>query len=352
MSDRARDGSPPDRIVQQGADWVLRCDRGLTPSEQDEFCAWLAADPQHGREFARHRQHWKRLDRLAHWRPEHSDLPNPDLLAPPRRHGLRRFLSISIPLAAAAAVALVIFTWEPDVPESIPQVAASSSQRILEDGSLIELNRGAVVTVHYSSTERRINLERGEAYFSVTKDPARPFIVTALGISVRAVGTSFNVRLDAEVAEVLVTEGRVEVDSPREMAKRSGTSRENRSGAPLVPLLEANQRAVVSLSSSHEPPRIATLTPGEIERLLAWQHRLLSFTAMPLSGIVAEFNRRNAVQLVVIDPELASVPISATFRSDNIQGFVHLLEAGFGVRVERRGEFEILLQKSYNSATR
>jgi len=144
----------------------------------------------------------------------------------------------------------------------------------------------------------------------------------------------------------------VEVDSPREMAKRSGTSRENRSGAPLVPLLEANQRAVVSLSSSHEPPRIATLTPGEIERLLAWQHRLLSFTAMPLSGIVAEFNRRNAVQLVVIDPELASVPISATFRSDNIQGFVHLLEAGFGVRVERRGEFEILLQKSYNSATR
>jgi transmembrane sensor len=90
-------------------------------------------------------------------------------------------------------------------------------------------------------------------------------------------------------------------------------------------------------------PQIATLTPGEIERVLAWQHRMLDFTAAPLTEIVAEFNRRNVVQLVLIDPELASVRMSITFRSDNIDGFVRLLERN-GARAERRGETEILLR--------
>ena len=49
------------------------------------------------------------------------------------------------------------------------------------------------------------------------------------------------------------------------------------------------------------PPEIATLTAGEIERVLAWQHRMIDFSAAPLTEIVAEFNRRNVVQLVLIE---------------------------------------------------
>jgi transmembrane sensor len=113
---------------------------------------------------------------------------------------------------------------------------------------------------------------------------------------------------------------------------------------PLVPVLEARQRAVVSITPTAPTPQIATLTAREIERVLAWQHRLLDFTATPLNAIVAEFNRRNVVQLVVIDPGLASIRVSAALRSDNIEGFVRLLEAGFGARAERRGETEILLR--------
>jgi transmembrane sensor len=117
------------------------------------------------------------------------------------------------------------------------------------------------------------------------------------------------------------------------------------SPAPETAILTARQRVVVSLSGQAGPPQIATLTRGEIDRVLAWQHRLLDFTAAPLTEIVVEFNRRNATQLVLLDPELAAVRISASFRSDNLAGFVHLLEAGFGVRAERRGEAEIVLRK-------
>jgi transmembrane sensor len=150
-----------------------------------------------------------------------------------------------------------------------------------------------------------------------------------------AVGTAFNVRVDDSVVEVLVTHGSVRVESPH-----------SRSGTPLVPVLLANQRAVLPLSGEEDPPRIATLTPGEVARVLSWQHRLLDFTATPLSEIVAEFNRRNVVQLVVIDPELAATRITASFRSDNIDGFIRLLEAGFNARAEHRGQSEILLHKN------
>jgi transmembrane sensor len=80
----------------------------------------------------------------------------------------------------------------------------------LPDGSRVELKDGSEVVVQYSASERRVKLTGGEAHFTVWKDKTRPFIVNAAGVEVRAVGTAFNVRLEAKSVEVLVTEGRVE----------------------------------------------------------------------------------------------------------------------------------------------
>jgi transmembrane sensor len=337
-----------EQIAQEAAAWVLRSDRGLTAAEQDEFSSWLASDPRHGEQLARHRRHWNRLDRLAQWRPEHGDLPNPELLAPPPNQSRRVWRLAALPLAAAAAIALVLWLGQParHVAAGRPTAAATaipaepSASRVLEDGTMVDLNRGAILTTRYSPGERRVILEHGEAHFAVTKDPGRPFIVQAGGVDVRAVGTAFNVRIDAAAVEVLVTEGRVQLDS---IPGKPGAVDTPARVAP--PVLEARQRAVVLRGAAPPPPQIDTLTRGEIERVLAWQQRLLDFNATPLREIVAEFNRRNVVQLVVSDAELASVRISAAFRSDNIEGFVSLLEAGFGARAERRGETEIVLRR-------
>jgi transmembrane sensor len=62
---------------------------------------------------------------------------------------------------------------------------------------------------------------------------------------------------------------------------------------------------------------------------------MLEFDATPLSEVVAAFNQRNAVRLVVADDALRGLPIVATIRSDNLEGFVRLLEATLGVRAER-----------------
>ncbi len=349
MSESSHSPLKSGQIAQEAAAWVLRSDRGLTGAEQDEFSSWLAADVRHGEQLARHRRHWNRLDRLAQWRPEHSDLPNPDLLAPVAPHRRRAWRLMALPLAAAAAIALPFWLGQParDAAPGRPSAAEPatpadpSAPRVLEDGSIVELNRGAILTTRYSPGERRVILERGEAHFAVTKNPERPFIVQAGGVDVRAVGTAFNVRVDATAVEVLVTEGRVQLGP---IPDKSATVSAPAPAAPL-PVLEARQRAVVARGATPPPPQIDTLTRGEIERVLSWQHRLLNFNATPLRDIVAEFNRRNAVQLVVSDEELAAVRISAAFRSDNIEGFISLLAAGFGARVEHRGDLEIVLRR-------
>jgi transmembrane sensor len=60
---------------------------------------------------------------------------------------------------------------------------------------------------------------------------------------------------------------------------------------------------------------------------------------------VAEFNRRNAVQLVIVDPEIAMLKVTATVRSDNIDGFLSQVDLLFGAKAHKRGDNEIVLRK-------
>ncbi len=332
MNDPMEPSAAAERIELESAAWILRRDRGLSATEQDEFSQWLAADPRHGASLARHRQNWERLDLLVKWRPEHAGHPNRDLLAPrPLRHWAARHPWVAaLPLAAAAAVAVGLFVGRRPSPMPAPIAAgpnpvAAIEQHALEDGSIVELNRGAEVAVLYTTAERHVRLERGEAHFTVAKNPDRPFIVSVAGVDVRAVGTQFDVRLELGAVEVLVTEGRVRVGS--------------------IPLVKAGERAVVSLVPGGPPPRVDAVATAEMDRLLLWRPQLLDFTGAPLSAIVAEFNRHNAAELVIADPALANTRISALLRSDNIDGFVRLLERGFDIRAERSGNI-ILLRKS------
>jgi transmembrane sensor len=335
MSD-AMHRNDEERIEHAAADWLIRRDRGLNAAEQDEFFQWLAADPRHGEWFARHQRTWKEFNLIAQWRPEHSAEPNPDLLAKPRARP--RWLAWGAPLAAAAALAFGVVAWREfrAITPTAPVAVATTGQntRVLEDGSTVELRGDSEISVSFTSGERRVTLARGEAFFTVAKNTARPFIVRASGVDVRAVGTAFNVRLDPQAVEVLVTEGTVHVTPPPSLAHSDA--------AAEIPLVEAGHRAIVPTQLAAPPPAVAAVTDEDIARALAWQPRLLDFDSTPLAQVIAEFNARNRTQLALGDESLAALPIVATFRSDNVEGFVRLLEANGSVRAERRGGSIIL----------
>jgi len=352
MSDATDNPQGDEAVAHAAAAWVLRQDRGLTAAEQDEFLQWLAGDPRHAAQLARHRKNWRRRDACAVAPRTPARDPTPICWLPRAGACCASRPSSGSAAAAAAAVAVVLVLKQPAavvpgggarrVPAVVAQVVSPVTQQTLEDGNgcRTQQRRAAYRAVHRGRAASAARARRGAFYRD--RDPARPFIVNARRMDV-AVGTAFNVRLDSAVVEVLVTEGKVRV-SEAQAAPVVDLVPVPR--PPVVPLLEAGQRAGGLGERSARGARIATLTPGEIERVLSWQHRMLDFTAAPLSEVVSEFNRRNGVQLVIAEPELAAVRISATFRSDNIEGFVSLLEIGFSARAERRGENEIWLRKA------
>jgi transmembrane sensor len=344
-----------ERITAEAAAWAVRVEAGLDGAGQDAFLQWLTDDPRHGDEYERQRARWARLDILADWRPEHAETPNRDLLAPaarrifPWRRRSRAWLPwLSLAGAAAAVAACAVIVLHPartDAPAAPPRAAAqpveiavarepipSIEQRKLEDGTVVELNRCSAITVLYSATERLVRLDRGEANFQVAKDTERPFVVDVDGVRVRAVGTSFNVRRGDAAVEVLVTMGTVAVDAPPGVPATGNTD------ARESTYVEAGQMAVVSLDTRAPELLVEEVAVEKIDTILAWHPQLLDITELPLSDVVEEFNKRNApICLVIADAELARTVVSATLRSDQVENFVRLLEAGFGVKAERAG---------------
>jgi len=343
-------------VAEQAALWLARRDRGLTPAEQDDYMQWLTADPRHAEAMTQHAAAFERMMHLYEWQPANTTVPNPDLFAPGRSrskarepHGWRWAAG----LAAAAALVLGFSTlWQMRAPAP---VAAKSYLRVnervaLPDGSRVELKDGSKMVVQYSATERRVKLTGGEAQFSVWKDAARPFIVEAAGVEVRAVGTVFNVRLESNAVDVLVTEGRVGVAVASAVPPTTANAQPSTPNSQHSTFVSAGERTTIPLAPGSTPvpppPAVVTrATPEEIHEALAWQAPRLQFFETPLAEAVAEFNRLNRHQLVLGEPALGDLRIGGTFRPDNVEGFVRLLGTTLEIRAEAQGENRLVLRR-------
>lgn len=193
----------------------------------------------------------------------------------------------------------------------------------MADGSRVTLNTDSAVRVAVSDTERRVDLEQGEAFFDVARDPSRPFVVVAGAQRVVVLGTKFSVRRERDEIRVIVSEGRVRVE------RRGGAGAQ-------IPTADLTAGSIAR--SDGEALRVQKTAPSEVERYLSWREGFLVFQETPLADAVAEFNRYNAQKIVIEDAQLAGIPIDGNFRSNNVEAFIRLLENGFPVRIERTGD--------------
>jgi len=335
------DNSTP-AIEAAAARWLARRDRALTAHEQDEYLQWLREDPRHAAAMARQEATLDRLMQLGAWQPALRDEPNPDLFAPaPRRRG--PLWSMAATVLVASAAALVVMLWPaatgpatPGVPKAEKTYLRVNERQALNDGSLVELKDGSRLAIEFTPEFRRVRLTGGEACFTVAKDPNRPFIVEAAGMEVHAVGTVFNVRLDHTAVEVLVTEGKVRLNTPAADASKP------------APLLVAGERAILPLAAE-AAPQVAPVTSDQMHEMLSWQTPRLQFYETPLKEAVAEFNRYaggpTATRLVIGQTAVGEQRIGGTFRIDNREGFVRLLEMtpDLNIRSRKLGNGDIVL---------
>jgi transmembrane sensor len=226
---------------------------------------------------------------------------------------------------------------------SAPILVSRPAQRVLPDGSVVELKEGAIIGVDYGGSLRRVVLQSGEAHFQVTKNSLRTFVVAAGAVEVRAVGTAFSVQLDREAVKVLVTSGRVSVDRTSSGADPAAAP------PPVLALVEAGNRVVVDLAPGAEPaekPKVQPVSAVEAEELLAWRVPSLEFSGTALAEVVPMLNRYGRERLVLADPALGRLRVSGIMRADNTEVMLRFLGANFRIVAERRGEREIVLRQA------
>lgn len=275
-----------------------------------------------------------------------------------RRLARRRQRRFAAGTACAAALAALAW-WQPHGSRTAPAPAGDApatvvvnapARRTLDDGTIAELRPGTQFEVAYTPAVRRVVLRAGAVHFAVAKNPARPFVVAAGGVEVRAVGTAFAVQVEPHAVNVVVTEGTVAVERPP-----PATAAAPAAVAPPTPLfLDAGASATVGASppalaavpSTPAHPEITRLTEAELAARLAWRIPTIEFSGTPLATVVAAINRHSSERVILGDPALADIRLSGVLRADNLETLLRLLEDEHRVRAVRGANATVTLRRA------
>lgn len=309
-------------LEKQAALWAARLD-GSVLSARDRIAldTWLAANPAHRELLSRYCQFSADLEQQLPALVAASSVELPPLAAPRRPAWLK--WTAGAALAAAAAVA-VAFTFLAPAPQTqVTNIATPAAQRqtlTLVDGTRVELNAHTSLQVAISAGERRVRLSDGEAFFAVSKDSSRPFIVETPAGAVRVTGTRFNVRAEAASPfEVTVAEGSVQI-RPGDTAGRAE--------APFT--LTAGDR----LTAGPQGVSVQALTDAALDDVLAWRRGQIVFAGTPLREALARFARYHG-RGITTSPAAAHLSLGGRYSLDDLDGFFSSIEEVLDLRVTR-----------------
>ncbi len=306
-------------IETRAAEWIERRHFGQwSQDDQSQLDAWLAQAIAHRVAYVRLNSSWQRTGRLAALRgatPEAPPAPRPQ-----QTHTVFRFLPrIAAGFAVVAAVSAgAAYYALRDNTTTYATTVGGREILSLADGSQIELNTDTVLRVSNRSDAREVWLDKGEAYFRIVHNAARPFTVTAQGRRITDLGTEFTVRQEAGHLKIAVLEGSVRVE---ESANKS-------------PVLTAGDTAI----ATRQTVSISRKTQHKLTTDLAWRRGMIVFDNVTLGEAAAEFNRYNRTQIVIADPAAARMKIAGTFPINGVKGFSDLTRHVLGLHVETQGQ--------------
>jgi transmembrane sensor len=253
---------------------------------------------------------------------------------PTRRGWMTPALGVAAGLALLAGGSWLVRTAdrpaEAPAPVEMAQYRTPRGQRLalrLSDGTQVMLAPGSVLRrpSDYGTRERRLQLE-GQAYFIVTHDSTRPFLVTTRHLVARDLGTRFDVRAypDEPADEVVVAEGKVAV------AKDS---------AQPAALLGAGQLATVGAETS---PRVRSGV--DVSRLLAWTEGRLLFRDTPLREVRRQLERWYDVDLGLASADLGDLRVTGSFDDEPVTQVLGAVARSLGLVIRESGGGYLLVR--------
>nr|WP_279538443.1 FecR domain-containing protein [Pseudomaricurvus alcaniphilus] len=245
----------------------------------------------------------------------------------------------------ACTLLLVFLSWQLEL-FGKTYVTPVGTQRTmtLADGSLMRMNTNTRIKVVYSGSTRLIVLQQGEAQFDVKKDNQRPFTVRVGEASVTAVGTAFNIDYSRDIADVLVTEGVVEINAAPPATNGFFTTLADRTPAPAASRISLSEGQSAKIDKSVQAVR--QLQPEEIHRKLAWQKGMLMFNGERLAEVIEQVTRYTDTRIIIDDADIANIAIGGYFRTGDTHAMLDALQNSFDIKVTRVNPKLVLLGKN------
>lgn len=235
----------------------------------------------------------------------------------------RKWYSNNFAIAATVTIMLMIGTfafylYQKSDLNSYIEVVSEKGQRkefTLPDGSRVWLNADTKIKYkkHFNSPVREVVLH-GEAYFSVVKDTARPFIVKTSKLDIKVLGTVFNVKSypgDKTIETTLVT-GLVSIEK--------NTGREKEKEAPV--LVKPQQKAIFSLNA--EQIKVESVN---VDKTTSWKNGKLVFDNESIDAVLLKLQRWYGVKVELIGKnKFTQDSYTLTIKDENIEEVIHLLQ--------------------------
>lgn len=346
----------------EAAAWITRLHGPNRTAEMEAgFHRWLSENAENRAEFEALTDIWGAVGtlpasstpRLERWEHSAESIELQQLRsrlrdAPSRWRRRRGWRAIGWGAALAGAfVIVVVASWllqnriEPSYATDVGE------QRVVQlaDKSRIWMNSGTRVRVAFDRRQRQVELIRGEAFFEVTQDASRRFVVVVGGHRVTALGTSFVVRYELDQTAVTLVEGKVAIESaspPSEpvsvpeaglrakgvKAAQSAVRTDVVGASPWI--LSAGQRL------TFVPAGSARIDIPSVESVLAWRRGEVVLNDTPLQEAVSEMNRYDKTTLVIEGPAIAELTVSGLYHTGDNEGFARSIAKMYHLDVDER----------------
>jgi transmembrane sensor len=328
-------------IEQQAAAWLARKDGDRwSAADQTQLDQWLASATAHRVAYLRLAAAWSRTGLLA---PEATRPGAPSARPDPapaeaERRALPRYsqwrIAAAILVTVGAAAGWFSMRAAPSEVRYETRLGAHQTYA-LKDGSKLTLNTATLLRARVDHDTRTVWLDNGEAYFDIAHDTAHPFVVISGANRITVLGTRFTVRRKAGDTEVVVVDGRVQVENGR-MPGRSAV------------ILVKHQKVLATADALQRSDE----SDAAIDQQLSWREGKLVFDQVTLDAAAGEFNRYNKKKLVMADAEAARLKIGGRFDVDNIEGFANLLRRGFGLDVRETNDTIVIASRRLPASRR
>ena len=221
-------------------------------------------------------------------------------------------------IAAMLFVALLLPITYMGIPTNYVVVKGQRDTVTLTDGSRIELGSNTRVSVQEGWGQRAVTLEQGNAFFTVTPNKEKPFVIHAGTSTVTVLGTAFSVYRKQAHVEVVVESGKVNLMNTPTLQRLA-----------VDVDLTKNQKATIQ----HDDV-VEVLNNVNVEDAIAWRRGFINFKQASLATIVERMNDFYNTPIYIRNNKRRDLVLSGVFKTDDLDSFLVGLQAIAEVSVE------------------